>query len=324
MSSPVHHPDDLDAALRYAPPWARNDARTWTRQSNAPGVTPPSDRAAESDPTGPYDDDYGPQFDGDRAMLALQHQLSLDPAEMPEPPVRIDRRSTLDRIAFRLCAVAGIAALVAWVTIAVPINISLPISFSLPIKPHIEDIAHVAVAPALTATPVKLVHIRTAIAPLPAVSNAPVARAPAPVPVRVAEATPAVPAAVPLRVAEAMPKARGETSAPAPAADPPRPAAQPVRLTADEIAMLVNRGKEFLASGDVSSARLLLRRAADAGNAEGALALGSTFDPVVIARLGAIGVEADAAKARQWYEKAAALGSNLASDQIAKLAEAGR
>ncbi|HEX4131379.1 MAG TPA: hypothetical protein VHZ24_15170, partial [Pirellulales bacterium] len=62
----------------------------------------------------------------------------------------------------------------------------------------------------------------------------------------------------------------------------------------------------------------------EAGDADAALAFGSTFDPAVIARLGAIGVEADTARARKWYEKAAALGSNLASDKIAKLAEAGR
>jgi hypothetical protein len=36
------------------------------------------------------------------------------------------------------------------------------------------------------------------------------------------------------------------------------------------------------------------------------------------------GVPQDYAKAREWYEKAAALGSNTASQQIAHLAEAGR
>ena len=88
--------------------------------------------------------------------------------------------------------------------------------------------------------------------------------------------------------------------------------------------MLVKRGKDLLLNGDIVSTRLLLQRAADAGNAEAALVLGSTFDPAVIARLGAVGVEADAVKARKWYEKAAALGSNSASQKIANFAEAGR
>ena len=297
MSSPVHHPEDLDAALRYAPPWARN--------TNTPG-----DPAAEIPPIIPSDDDFEPSFDGDRAMLDLQHRLSLDPDEPPEPPVRIDDRPTLDRIALRLCAVAGLAALVAWLTISLPINFSLPINMSLPFKPHIDEIVHAAVAPAMTATPIKVVHIHTPIAPLAVVSTQPVA--PAAVPARLAEATPQA-----TRATQELPEA-------AVAADPPRPAAKTVTLAPDEIAMLVKRGKDLLTTGDVASARLLLRRAAEAGDADAALAFGSTFDPAVIARLGAIGVEADTARARKWYEKAAALGSNLASDKIAKLAEAGR
>jgi len=162
MSSPVHHPEDLDAALRYAPPWARN--------TNTPG-----DPAAEIPPIIPSDDDFEPSFDGDRAVLDLQHRLSLDPDELPEPPVRIDDRPTLDRIALRLCAVAGLAALVAWLTISLPINFSLPINMSLPFKPHIDEIVRAAVAPAMTATPIKVVHIHTPIAPLALVSTQPVA-----------------------------------------------------------------------------------------------------------------------------------------------------
>ena len=312
MSSPVHHPDDLDAALRYAPPWARN--------ANLPGASL-GDPAADSPPTSPEDGDDGPPFDGDRAMLDLQYRLSLDPDQVPEPPVRIDDRPTLDRIALRLCAVAGIAALVAWVTISLPVNLSLPIKFSLPeaFKPRIAEMAHAVVTPSLTASPVKLVHIHTGVAPLPVASAIPAT--PPAVPVHVAQAAPVAPAAVPMRIAEIPPAA---TQKAAPAADPPQAAAKPVTMAPDEIAMLVKRGKDFLNNGDISSARLLLRRAAEAGDAEAALAFGSTFDPAVIARLGAIGVEADSLKARQWYEKAAALGSNLASEQIAKLAETGK
>lgn len=333
MSSPVHHPDDLDAALRYAPPWAR--------KADSLGAASPGDPAAESPPisSDEYEDEYEPSFDGDRAMLALQHQLALDPDEMPEPPVRIDGRPPLERIALRLCAVAGIAALVAWLTISLPVDISLPIKFSQPIKPHIEEIVHAAVAPSLTATPVKLIHIHTATAPLPVVPAAipaPVAEA-APIATQeTSAAVPTAPTGVTVQTAEASPTqetSAAPTATPEPAeavppADPPQPAAKPLikppTLSADEIAVLVKRGKDFLTNGDISSARLLLRRAAEAGNAEAALALGSTFDPVIIARLGAIGVKADAAKARQWYEKAAALGSNTASQQIAKLAEASR
>ena len=48
--------------------------------------------------------------------------------------------------------------------------------------------------------------------------------------------------------------------------------------------------------------------------------LGTTYDPLSIQQLGAIGVVPDVAQARQWYEKAAALGSEVASQRLAKLA----
>jgi TPR repeat protein len=83
-----------------------------------------------------------------------------------------------------------------------------------------------------------------------------------------------------------------------------------VKLANDEIAMLLRLGKNFLINGDVASARLLLRRAAAAGNAEAAFVLGTTFDPLVAGRMGIIGgMEPDVGRARQWYERAAELGS---------------
>lgn len=310
MSSPVHHPQDLDAALRYAPPWARNTA--------SPGAASPGDLGFDQS-----DYDELP-FDGDRAMLDLQYRLSLDPDQEPEPPVRIDNRPTLDRIVLRLCAVAGVAALVAWASISLP-----TLTVSLPFKPHIGEMVDAILIPALApaaapatasaptpapaseselpATPVKVERIHAVMAPLPVATEAPVPAAIAPV--AIPEATPSP--------APALPE-------PAPAATPSQQAARPVTLAPDEIAMLIKRGKDLLTSGDISAARLLLRRAAEAGNADAALAFGSTFDPAVITRLGAIGVRGDAAKAREWYEKAAALGSNTASQQIAHLAEAGR
>ena len=92
-----------------------------------------------------------------------------------------------------------------------------------------------------------------------------------------------------------------------------------MRLDAEEIATLVNRGTDSLKSGNLASARLLLRPAAEAGNASAALMLGTTFDPLFIQQLGAIGVVPDVAQARHWYEQAAALGSEAASERLAKL-----
>ena len=96
------------------------------------------------------------------------------------------------------------------------------------------------------------------------------------------------------------------------------------QLDGEEIAALINRGTDSLKSGDLVSARLLLRRAAEAGSASAALMLGTTFDPLVIQQLGAIGVVPDVAQARQWYEKAAELGSDAASQRLAKLPQTGQ
>ena len=97
---------------------------------------------------------------------------------------------------------------------------------------------------------------------------------------------------------------------------------RPLRLDSEEIAVLIKRSKDLLADGDVAAARLLLRRAAEAGSAEGAFTLGTTFDPVSLQRLGAIGAVADLAQARQWYQHAAELGSSAASQQLAGLGDA--
>jgi hypothetical protein len=87
-------------------------------------------------------------------------------------------------------------------------------------------------------------------------------------------------------------------------------------LDDNEIAALVKRGKDFANHGDLVSARLLLRRAAEAGSAEAALSLGETFDPVVFQRLHVIGIEPDATRAQKWYQRAAELGSAAASQHF--------
>jgi hypothetical protein len=72
-------------------------------------------------------------------------------------------------------------------------------------------------------------------------------------------------------------------------------------LDQNEIDTLIRRGKNLLNDGDFAAARVLFERA---GSAEAALALGSTYDPNVIKRLGAIMVKPDVEKARQWYQLA--------------------
>jgi TPR repeat protein len=100
----------------------------------------------------------------------------------------------------------------------------------------------------------------------------------------------------------------------------PQPTEKGIVLADDQIALLIKRGKDFIKSGDFVSARLLLQRATDAQSAEAALALGSTYDPSVIERLGVMAVRPDIELARKWYQRAAELGSASASPQLANLA----
>jgi hypothetical protein len=84
------------------------------------------------------------------------------------------------------------------------------------------------------------------------------------------------------------------------------------------IASLLARGKELLRDGDFSSARLILQRAADAGEADAALTLGSTYDPSILAQ----GIRREVANvdlARTWYEKAQEFGSAEASSRLKTL-----
>lgn len=118
-----------------------------------------------------------------------------------------------------------------------------------------------------------------------------------------------------------QPEAR--LTAVAPAAPVPAEAA-PQPLAPDEIAGLLKRADEFLRTGDIASARLLLRRAAHAGSAPAALTLGATFDGEVLAQLGVLGFARDVEQARTWYRKAAEMGSREAEERLEALGRAGK
>ena len=85
-----------------------------------------------------------------------------------------------------------------------------------------------------------------------------------------------------------------------------REAAPARRIDPDELAALLKRAKGLLAIGDITSARLLLERAADAQEAEAALMLAGTYDPQVLGSQDLRSVTPDPAAARVWYQKAAA------------------
>jgi hypothetical protein len=108
----------------------------------------------------------------------------------------------------------------------------------------------------------------------------------------------------------------------APSAIPaPSPPAETVRtLDPREVAALIRRGQDLLASGDVQSARLLLMRGAEARDARAALLVGTTYDPALLRQIGADGPLADTAQARTWYQRAKEWGEPDAQRKLEALA----
>jgi hypothetical protein len=131
----------------------------------------------------------------------------------------------------------------------------------------------------------------------------------------------------------APPPSTSTAAAPATAAPPPPPATAtsvsaplpPISTAAapdhNEIADLVARGLAYLSDGDVALARVFLRRAAERNDPQAALALGGTYDPAALKRIGIPNFQAQAnpAKAREWYRRAADLGSADAASRLGEL-----
>jgi TPR repeat protein len=122
-------------------------------------------------------------------------------------------------------------------------------------------------------------------------------------------------------VAAINPAAPVATAAPAvrEPAPPAREAAPARRIDPEELAALLKRAKNLLEIGDITSARLLLERAADAQEPEAALMLAGTYDPQVLGSQDLRSITPDPAAARLWYQKAAQLGSADAKRRLGQL-----
>jgi hypothetical protein len=93
-------------------------------------------------------------------------------------------------------------------------------------------------------------------------------------------------------------------------------------LDREQIELLIGRSQAMMSEGDIGAARTLLRRAAEARDARAALALGATYDPIMLTMLQTRGVSADLDSAREWYQKASEFGSQEAQERLKLLASA--
>jgi hypothetical protein len=229
-------------------------------------------------------------FDGDIAAKHMRERRSLDPVSVPIPPVQ-ERRGSAARLA-RVAGAVGLAALAAFVVVG-----AMPPSRLFATAPQ---------------EPQQLKP--EAIVPQPIVTERAVA--------------PAEPIALADRFAAVPVKAETEPTVSARAVqEPPAPAPAPPmlrQLDPEEVALLLKRGEVLIAQGDIASARLMLTRAAEAGDARAALTLGATYDADMLRKLGVMGVAGDAAKARAWYEKAAGYGSGEATRRLEQFAQSVR
>jgi hypothetical protein len=89
----------------------------------------------------------------------------------------------------------------------------------------------------------------------------------------------------------------------------PRSISTTTTTNLQDVKLLADRGRQFFEAGDLIAARIMLLRAVIAGDAEAAVALGATYDPIVLADRSDLGIVADLDKARSWYERAKEMGS---------------
>lgn len=90
----------------------------------------------------------------------------------------------------------------------------------------------------------------------------------------------------------------------------------------EAIEILIGRCEKLVSEGKVEAARVLLTPAAEARDGRAALALGSTYDPIMLAVLQAPAVAADIPLALDWYKKAEEFGSSEAEQRLRLLSTA--
>src|SRR5579863_6264089 len=112
MSSPVHQASNLDDAIKYAPPWARDDARLATLVPDSGKIEWPPRRRRPVAGAG--------AFSGDVAVRELQRQVGLHPEKVPEP-IKLGNERSGGRLALRICAAIGAAAIAAGAIVTLPL-----------------------------------------------------------------------------------------------------------------------------------------------------------------------------------------------------------
>lgn len=107
------------------------------------------------------------------------------------------------------------------------------------------------------------------------------------------------------------------------AGDPPKsvvpaPGSTLSERTVDTVP-LMKRANVLIGQGNIGAARVVLEHAAEPGSAAALYSLAETYDPVALAKWGAVGTQPDIAKARDLYAQALAAGVLEARARLAAL-----
>lgn len=319
MSAPVRSDDEKPSMFptMYAPPWAREQAQDLAGDAGMAAV----DRALNASdefrqtlpPAAPLEAKrrWNKPFDGDIAAKHLRERPSLDPVAVPAPPVQ-ERGAPLAVFA-RVTGAVGLAALAAFFVVGV---MPRPLQGAASHDPAIAKPFWARLFGMPKREEPQVLDART-IVPQPVATQRVII--PATEPVAFADRM----AAVPVK-AETEPTATARTIQEQPAPPPAPPAPRLRSLDSAELNMLLKRGEELIREGDIAAARLMLARAAEAGDARAALTLGATYDADVLRKLGVLGLAGDVAQARAWYSKAAEFGSGEATRRLEQIAQSAR
>ena len=94
---------------------------------------------------------------------------------------------------------------------------------------------------------------------------------------------------------------------------------QPARSLEDQRKDMAEQAAKAIIEGDIPGARQFLERSIASGDKQSLLALGETYDPVMLSAMKIKDIRGDVLKARELYEKARKSGIRLAGKRLAAL-----
>jgi hypothetical protein len=244
-------------------------------------------------------------FEGDVAVVELRSRLALGVERIPEPEVLFSTAPAFSGIFWLMSGVAMAAAAAGVAGYLSGFTLSAETPEPSPAAGHADVLPSLATPAANPKTSNRDFDPPAAARPV-SIGLAPVERRSA--------ANPATP----------VDAAQQPALLPSPQAVSPPVAPQPSATAADApvIAAKMRIGVELVTYGEVTAARKMFERVAEAGEAAGAFALAETYDPLVLGQLHLRErIVPDVALARTWYERARDLGSLEARDRISRLAQ---